>query len=116
VLEVVIENLQFARTIATQVREHGIGTRHESLEGSAPLSRTQIDRNRLLVVAEGLEKQRVLALLERRHIATNVALAAGIFELDDARAEVGKMHRSPGASTVLLDREDRDIFKWSAHE
>jgi hypothetical protein len=98
-----------------QERRDERAERDEALERRAALGRAQLERDRLLVVAEGLEEEGVLALLERRHVPADVALARRILDLDDAGAEVSQMHRAPRAGAVLLDGEDGDVFEWSAH-
>jgi len=115
VFEIVVEDLQLRGTIAAEVGEDRVGVGDEALERRAPLGRAQLQRDRLLVVAERLEEERVLTLLERRHVPTDVALAGRVLDLDDASAEVGQVHGAPRAGAVLLDGEDGDVFEWSAH-
>ena len=67
----------------------------------------EIERDAALVVAERLEEERVLALLEGRHVAAHVAATARILDLDHVGAEVGEVHAAPRAGAVLLDRDDR---------
>ena len=75
------------------------------------LGMREVERDAALVVAERLEEERVLALLERRHVAADVAAAARILDLDHVGAEVGEMHAAPRARAVLLDRDDRDVLE-----
>ena len=56
----------------------------------------------------------MLALLERRHVAADVASGARILDLDHLGAEVGELQRRPRAGAELLDRDDPDVVERQA--
>ena len=69
----------------------------------------QIEREALLVAVERLEEERVLALLEGRHVAADVAAGGRVLDLDHLGAEVGELESAPRAGAELLDGEDADV-------
>jgi len=103
------------RTVAPEVRVDGVGDAHEILENGPRVRMTQVEGERLLVPVEGLEEQRVLALLERRHVASHVPAGARILDLDHLRAEVGELQRRPRAGAELLDGDDPDVLERQGH-
>ena len=72
----------------------------------------KIERDALLAPVEGLEEERVLSLLERRHVAPHVAGGGRILELHDLGAEIGELQGAPWACPELLDREHTDVGEW----
>ena len=72
----------------------------------------EVERDAPLVAVEGLEEERVLALLVRRHVAADVAARGRVFDLDHLGAEVGELQRRPRTGAVLLDREHADVCEW----
>jgi hypothetical protein len=108
-LEVGVADAQPLGAVAAQVAVDGVCCPYHPLEDGARLGMREVERDAALVVAERLEEERVLALLERRHVAAHVAAAAGILDLDHVRAEIGELHAAPRAGAVLLDRDDRDV-------
>ncbi len=64
-----------------------------------------------MFAVERLEEERVLALLERRHVAADVTARARILDLDHLRAEVGELQRRPRPGAELLDRDDADVLE-----
>ncbi len=69
----------------------------------------QVERDALLAAVEGLEEERVLALLERRDVAPDVAAGGRVLDLDHLGAEVGELERAPRPRAELLDGEDPDV-------
>ena len=58
----------------------------------------------------------VLALLERRHVAADVAAGRRVLDLDHRRAQVGQLQGAPRAGAELLDREDREVGQRRVHQ
>ena len=83
--------------------EHLPGTWVAKIEGDAPLP-----------AVEGLEEERVLALLEGRHVPADVAGRARILELHDLGPEVGELEGAPWPGAELLDGEDPDVGERQA--
>ena len=71
--EIGVADAQLLGPVAAQVAVDGVGGAHEILEDRARLRVREIERDAALVVAERLEEERVLALLEGRHVAADVA-------------------------------------------
>ena len=111
VCEVGVADAQLLGPVAAQVAEDGVGAAHDVLEDRPGLRVREVERDAALVVAERLEEERVLALLERRNVAADVAPAARILDLDHVGAQVGQVHAAPRARAVLLDRDDRDVLE-----
>src|SRR4029079_18112425 len=75
----------------------------------------QVERDALLAAVEGLEEQRVLAVLIGRDGARDVAAGLRILDLDDLGAEVGELQRPERSGTELLDRDDPEVRQWCRH-
>jgi hypothetical protein len=115
VLEVVVGDAQLGRAVAAQVGVDGVGRAHQVLEHLAPARMAQVERDGALAGAEGLEEQRVLALLVRRHVASDVAARAGVLDLDDVGAQAGQVQGAPRARAVLLHGDDADVVERRPH-
>ena len=113
-LEIGVADTQLLGTVAAQVAVDGIRGAHEILEDGARARVREVERDAALVVAEGLEEERVLALLEGRHVAADVAARARVLDLDHVGAEIGELHAAPRTRAVLLDRDDRDVLERRA--
>ena len=75
----------------------------------------EVERDALLPAVERLEEERVLALLEGRHVPAHVARGPRILELHDLGAEVGELEGAPRPCTELLDGKDSDVGEGKAH-
>ena len=51
----------------------------------------------------------MLALLEGRDVAADVAAGGRVLDLDHLGAEVGELERAPGTGAELLDGDDADV-------
>ena len=109
VLQFSVCQSQPCRLVSAEVRVDDVGDAHEVLEHGARFGMAQIQREALLVAVERLEEERVLALLERRHVAADVAAGGRVLDLDHLGAEVGELESAPGPGAELLDREDADV-------
>ena len=108
-LQVVVGQAEPRRLVAAQVRVDDVRDAHEVLEDAARVRVAQVERDAPLVAVEGLEEERVLALLERRHVAADVAAGRRVLDLDHLGAEVGELERPPRPGAELLDREHADV-------
>src|SRR5207248_11794347 len=68
-------------------------------------------RHGFLVPVEGLEEERVLALLERRHVPADVSARAGVLDLDHLGAQVRELQRPPRPRAELLHRENANVVE-----
>src|SRR5262249_7370704 len=114
VLDVPVAQAELRRLVAAQVREDGVALAHKVLEDRACVGVAEVERDASLVAVEGLEVERALVLLVRRHVAADVAARRGILALDHLGAEVCELQRSPRARAELLDREDAQVGERGA--
>jgi hypothetical protein len=84
------------------------------VQHAARLRVAEVERDALLAAVEGLEEQRVLAVLERGHVAADVAAVRRVLELDHLRSQVGQLQRAPGPRAELLDRDDAHVGERQA--
>ena len=109
--EIGVREAEAGDLVAAQVAEHRVGVGHQQVERRAVAVACEVERHRPLPAVEDLEEDRVLAGLERRDVAADVAVGPGILDLDDLGAEVGELERGPGACAELLDGEDPDAIE-----
>ena len=95
--------------VAAEVRIDDVGDTYEVFEHRTSVGVAQVEGEALLVPVERLEEERVLALLEGRHIAADVAAGSRVLDLDHLGAKVGELESAPGAGAELLDGEDADV-------
>src|SRR4029079_16221107 len=104
--ELPVREARPVRLVAAEVREDGVRGTDEILEDRPRLRVAEIERDAALAAVERLEEERVLGLLERRHVPADVTAARGVLDLDHLGAEVRELQRRPRPGAELLDRED----------
>ncbi len=114
-LQVLVRDAEPLRIVAAEVRVDGVDGANEVLEHRPRLRVAQIEGDAPLVAVERLEEERVLPLLEGRHVAPDVPCRGGVLDLDHVGPEVGQLQGSPRARAVLLDREDADVRERERH-
>jgi hypothetical protein len=106
-----VRNADLVGHVPPQVGKDHVADAHQVLE-DAPAGRIgQVQLNALLVPVEGLEKQAVLIVLERRDVAPNVTAGARILDFDHLGAEIGQVHAAERAGAVLLQRKNPHVFQ-----
>ena len=90
----------------TEVLDQHVGAIEQPLEDRRARRLLQVERQALLVAVDA-EEVRALAADERRTPRARVVAAAGLLDLDDARAHVGEQHRAvrPGQHARQIDDE-----------
>src|SRR5262249_2523002 len=94
------------RLVTAEVGEHCVAGAHDVLEHRSRIRMAEVEGDAALAAVERLEEEGVLALLERGHVAADVAATGWILDLDHVRTEVGELQRRPRAGPELLDGDD----------
>src|SRR6266511_3690100 len=86
----------------------------ERLKDPTRVGRSQVELDALLVAVEGLEEERVLALLKRRDVPADVAACGGVLDLDHLRAEVGELQCRHGPAPYCSNARTRTPARGGA--
>src|SRR5262249_10883421 len=109
--ELVVGEAEPLRLVAAEVGVDGVGDADEVVEDRPRIRVPEVERDGLLIAVERLEEERVLALLERGHVAAHVAARRRVLDLDPLRAEVGGLRRAPRAGPELFDGQDPNVVE-----
>ena len=97
---------QRLRLITAQVVHHGIRCRDQPGPRGTPLIGLQIQRDALLVPGPCLEIEAVIVAQHRAHAAAGIAPGRAVFDLDDLRPQIRKVHGPVGRRAELFQRQD----------
>jgi len=110
-LQVLVTQAKLLGDVTAQVRIDSVGDPDQILQHRPPGGPGHVEAEAELVPVEGFEEKAVLALLEGRNVAADIAAGPGILDLDHLRAEVGQEKAAKGTGPVLLDGDDAHILK-----
>ena len=115
VAQLLVGQPELVRLVAAEVRVHAVAGAHEIVQHLLRVGVAKVERDALLPAVERLEEERVLAVLERRHVAADVTGRGRVLELDDLGAEVCELEGAPRAGAELLDGQDSHVGEGKRH-
>jgi hypothetical protein len=110
----VVVNPQLLHRANAHVLEHDVGPLEKPKEQVPTLRVLQIDLDALLVAVQVDEVRRLFSVKRRTPLAGDVA-AAGRFDLDDGRAEIGEHGRREGSRQRVRHVDYRHIVERHRH-
>ena len=87
------------------------GALYQPLDDPLRLGLLEIEREGLLVAVDA-EEIRAFGADERRSPPARIVAAAGLLDLDHARAHVGEQHRAERARQHAREVDDEQAFQW----